>query len=508
MISVDTLKKRHKRAKASFNEYRSVLEDAYRYALPDKGYFNTLSNGKRTTTIYDSTAILGLGTFADKLQQNLVPPWRKWFMLIPGSEIPEETHDAIQPKLDSITEVLYDHINHSNFNTKINEAFQDVGISTGIITCEEGDGVESSLEFDSVSVEDVVFEQSPNGILEHFYRNLKYKIRDVKEAIPNARFNERMTKMLEENDIQEITFVECVVKNSDLKYQHSIYLEEDDFMVYEVVDDTSPYIAFRERATSKGSYGLGRIIQLLPDIKVLNKISEMDLQNAGLAISGVYTAADDGVLNPYNVRLVPGTVIPVGSNNNANPSLRPLDRAGDFNIAALKIEQKQELITRTLFGMPLGSITRTPVRTATEVDARTNENFEMTSAAFSRFQTELLERLIKRMVDVLQKAGKIAPIVLDGKEITIKFTSPLARQQDQVDIGVITQFAQTLLATGIPQETLGQSIKFEDVPQYIAENMGVPNKLIRTEDEINAMKVQQAQAIAAQQGGEPNANMG
>lgn len=497
MSKVDNLIRRHKKAKQSFNEYRAVLEDAYTYALPDKGYFNTLTGGKRTTKIYDSTAILGLGTYADKVQQNLVPPWRKWFLLVPGSEIPEEAHEQFQKPLDEITEILYDHINHSNFNTKVNEAFQDAGISTGILTCEEGDGIESSLTFDTLSVEDCVFECSPNGLIENFFNPFKIKIRDIEETIVGAKLSPTLQKMLSEDPDADVELVECVTKNKDKKYDHTIYYEEDKAIIYDVVDDSNPYIAFRERVTSKGSYGMGRIIQLLYDIKVLNKISEMDLKNAGLAISGVYTAADDGVLNPYNVKLEPGTVIPVASNANAAPSLRALDRSGDFNVAQLKIEQKQDLINKTLFGSPLGEVSRTPVRTLGEVQERRDESFEMTSAAFSRFQTELLERLIKRMVDVLQKAGKISPIVVDGKEITIKFTSPLAKQQDRQDIGVITDYAAIMQQTGIPIETLGSKIKFEDMPGYIAENMGIPAKLIRTEEEANVYEAEQAQAAQA-----------
>lgn len=505
MTKIDKLIKRHKKAKASFNEYRSVLEDAYTYSLPDKGYFNTLSGGKRTTKIYDSTAILGLGTYADKVQQNLVPPWRQWFLLVPGSEIPEDLHDDIQPQLDKISEILYDHINHSNFNTKMNEALQDVGISTGILTCEEGDGVESSLTFDSVSIEDVALEQSPNSMIENIYRTFKIKIRDIEETIQGAKLTPTLSKKLSEDENAEVELVEAVIKNEQLKYEHTIYYEEDKEIVFESVDDSSPYIVFRERVTSKGVYGMGRIIQLLYDIKVLNKIVEMDLKNAGLAISGVYTATDDGVLNPYNVKLVPGTVIPVASNNNAAPSLRPLERSGDFQIAQIKIDQKQELINKTLFGVPLGSITRTPVRTATEVDVRSNESFEMTSAAFSRFQTELLERLIKRMVDVLAKAGKIQPIVIDGKEITIKFTSPMAKQQDRVDVGVITEYAQVLAATGIPLEEIAKYVKFEKIPGYIGENMGLPSKLLRTEEESNVYQMERAKQMQflAQQGGQP-----
>jgi len=502
---IDKLIKRYSRAKQAFHSYESVLRDAYTYALPDKGYFDTLSGGKRTTKIYDSTAILGLGVYADKVQQQLVPPWREWFKLIPGSEIDEVTALEVQPALDDITKVLYDHINHSNFNTKINEALQDVGISTGILTCEEGDGIESSLTFNSIGIEDIAMEHSQTGIIENIFKTFKMPIRDIEETIQGAKITPKMQQMLAKDELAEVELVEAVIKNENIKYDHVVYWEAEREVIYEAEDDTNPYIVFRERITSKGIYGLGRIIQLLYDIKVLNKISEMDLQNAGLAISGVYTATDDGVLNPYNVRLVPGTVIPVSSNFNNNPSLRPLERGGDFQIAQLKIEQKQDLINKTLFNMALGEVSRTPVRTLGENQIRTQDAAEVTNASFSRFQTELLERLIKRMVDVLQKAGKIQPIVVDGKEVTVKFTSPLAKQQDKMDTNVIVDFAQTIAATGIPLETVGSKIKFEEVPQFIAKNIGMPAELIRTpeeEMEYNIQQQQKAAQLQAQAGGQ------
>lgn len=505
MGKVEKLMQRHSKAKGSYSAYESVLKEAYTYALPDKGYFDTLSHGKRSQRVYDSTAILGLGVYADKIQQQLVPPWREWFKLIPGSEVDKETADAVQPQLDDITNILYDHINHSNFNTKINEAFQDVGISTGILTCEEGDGIESDLTFESISIEDVAMEASQTGIVENIFKKFKIKIADIEEIIQGAKISANMEKLLAKDELAEIELIESIVKNKDAKYDHTVYWELEKEIIYDVVDDTSPYIVFRERVTSKGVYGLGRIIQLIYDIKVLNKISEMDLQNAGLAISGVYTATDDGVLNPYTIRLEPGTVIPVSSNNNQNPSLRPLERAGDFNVAQLKIEQKQDLINKTLFNMSLGEVSRTPVRTLGEGQMRQQDQQELANSSFSRFQTELLERLIKRMVDVLQKAGKIVPIRVDGKEITIKFTSPLAKQQDKLETNTLVEFAQVLAATGIPIETVGEKIKFEDVPLFIAKNIGVPAELHRSPEEQQqyAMKQQaQQQAQAQQQGGQ------
>ena len=45
-------------------------------------------------------------------------------------------------------------------------------------------------------------------------------------------------------------------------------------------------------------YGRGPCLYALPDIKTLNKVIELNLKNASLSIGGVFTAVDDGVLNP------------------------------------------------------------------------------------------------------------------------------------------------------------------------------------------------------------------
>ena len=67
-----------------------------------------------------------------------------------------------------------------------------------------------------------------------------------------------------------------------------------------------------------------------------NKTLELLLKNASLAIAGVYTAADDGVLNPATLKIIPGAIIPVARNGGPQgESLRPLPRAGDFNVSAI-----------------------------------------------------------------------------------------------------------------------------------------------------------------------------
>ena len=62
-------------------------------------------------------------------------------------------------------------------------------------------------------------------------------------------------------------------------------------------------------------YGRSPVMKALPDIKTANKVVELVLKNASIAVTGIWQADDDGVLNPAAVKLVPGAIIPkaVGS---------------------------------------------------------------------------------------------------------------------------------------------------------------------------------------------------
>jgi hypothetical protein len=88
---------------------------------------------------------------------------------------------------------------------------------------------------------------------------------------------------------------------------------------------TSPYIAFRWLRAPGETYGRSPVMKALPDIRTANKVVELTLKNASIAVAGIWQAEDDGVLNPANIRLQPGTIIPkaVGS-----AGLTPLEAPG------------------------------------------------------------------------------------------------------------------------------------------------------------------------------------
>ena len=74
--------------------------------------------------------------------------------------------------------------------------------------------------------------------------------------------------------------------------------------------DSSPFISFRWLKGAGEVYGRSPVMTVLPDIKTVNKVVELVLKNASISVTGIWQADDDGVLNPANIQLVPGSIIP------------------------------------------------------------------------------------------------------------------------------------------------------------------------------------------------------
>ena len=309
-------------------QWESHLRECYRYALPESQTFDTFSPGqKKREFVYDSTAEYALEDYASRMESQLVPAWRKWFMLEAGSDIPEDKRVQVEEYLEEATDIIFHHINHSNFNGQIKETFLDLGISTGSIIVEEGNNIHSALNFRSVSLSEVLIEKSALGIVETVWRDITVNVKDIKNIWPNATLNQELENQLDANP--EVTLVEGVAKDERTGTYITMVLDtKNKDVLLEEQSDSSEWVVFRESTIPGEVYGRGRIMRALPDIKTLNKMVEDHLRAAAFSSNPIYTATDDGIINPYTMRLAPGMVMPVGSNDRANPSLTPLQVGG------------------------------------------------------------------------------------------------------------------------------------------------------------------------------------
>lgn len=500
LFDMNTMLKRIDKAKKDKAQWKSHLQECYKYAMPERDTMDEHSQGqKKRNGLYDDTAVEALDRFASRTQSQITPSMSKWCVFKAGSEVPEQDKERLEAYLDQATDVLFEHIDHSNFATQVNESYQDVGISTGCIIVEEGDGINSHLNFRSVSLSEIIVEKTSKSNLGNVWREFKIPIRDIESIWAKAKLSDKLKKIMSKDINAEATIIEGVVYDEKKrKYVSMLIHPEFKEVLHEELSDTSPFIVFREGAISGETLGRGRIMRKLVTIKVLNKLVELHLKGLVKSISGTYTALNDGIINPDTISFEGGSIITVGSNDMNNPTLRPLDTVGNPQLAEAVINKLQYSIKNYMLAEPFGQIEETPVRSATEMNIRDAESKEMRAASFARIQSEFLEPLVTRCVDILKQNGKIADFKIDGKEVKLKFTSPASKQRDKEEVEKMVESAQYLQML-VPPEILQQKIKMDEIPDMVFDLMGLPKSLIRTEEEMEQLAQQQQQQMMAMQ---------
>ena len=232
-------------------------------------------------------------------------------------------------------------------------------------------------------------------------------------------------------------------------------------------------------------------------IKTCNLTIELILQNAQMSVSGVYTYEDDGVINPDNISLVPGSLIPVAPGSRG---LSPIPSASNFDVAQLVLNDMRTNIKKALYMEALGRPEGTPM-TATEVSERMADLSRQIGSSFGRLQSELITPLLKRIIRILSKQGRIDIPKVNGREVKIAPRSPLAQAQHLQDVADVTRFNEIIGATFGPQ-MVNLIVDQNTTAKYLAEKMNLPERLIRNEEEQQELVNRLQQMQSTPEGGE------
>lgn len=494
------------------DQWESVLDDCYRFAIPMRNLYGTQTQGDlKMDRVFDSTAIKSTQRFANRIQSDLTPPFQNWLTFQAGTDVPDEEVKAVNEKLQDVGDSFFAALNNSAFATAVNEFNLDLATGMGVMLVQDGDDVKP-LKITAIPQAQVATDDGPHGAVDGIFRRHKVKGRNVERTWPGAVLPADMKKSIEDDPDQEIDVREAtyfddaegrwyydVIVTAESSGSNSTAGEEA--RIWKETYDENPWIVTRWIKVAGESQGRGPLLYLLPDIRTLNKVKELILKNASIAVSGVWMGVDDGVLNVDTVEFVPGAVIPVASAGGARgPSLAALETGTKFDVAQMIIEDLQESIKAGLHDKSLPPETGQP-RSATEIVERIKELQEDVGSPFGRLHTEFILPFAKRVISILQKRGEMPEgIKLDGRQVQTAVTSPLAKVQSLNDVQNVTTWLQIL--AGLPDGVLQLGVKIEDLPEWMAEKLGVDQDLVRSE--ADRKKLQQmvgAQAGAANQPG-------
>jgi len=496
-ISPAEVLKRQEKADARKEEWRTIYEECYEFALPQRNLYSGHYEGKtagqnKMVRVFDATAINSTQRFANRIQSALFPPYREWCTLEPGNEIPRERRSEIREALEIYTGRMFDVIRQTNFDLAMSEFLLDLCVGTAVMLVQPGDA-DAPVRFVPVPQYLVSLEEGPHGTVDNVYRKLRLRGEAISRQWPDAQIPEDLQRKIDQKPDEEIDLVEATVFNvdEDTYCYHLIWPKDKVELVYRTMN-VSPWIVARFMKVPGEVYGRGPLCTALPDIKTLNKVKELVLKNASLAVAGVYTAADDGVLNPQTIQITPGAIIPVARNGGPQgESLRPLRSATDFNTSQLVINDLVMNIKKMLYddSLPPDNMS---ARSATEIVQRMKELSQNLGSAYGRLITEAMTPIVRRVLYVMDEVGLIdLPLSVDGLEVKVVPTSPLAQTQNMEDLEKVLQFGQIAAQFGMQGQVM---VNQEEMLEYIAEKMSVPQRLLNNAEQREAIVTQMQQA--------------
>lgn len=498
----------YQKAKAFRENWVPLFEECYEYALPQRESFYYEEAGqRRDDKIFDETAVVGVQEFASRLQSGLVPNFARWADLMAGSEVPPEQREAVDNELDEVTEYVFEVLQNSNFSQEVHESFMDLAVGTGVLCVEEGDAI-NPVNFSAIPLPHVVLDTGPDDKIDHVYRERKkVKFDHLPIMYPKGSFDPKVTSLMgsdRETTVLEVVCRDYSKKNQEAYFHYAICMTTKTLVHSKEMTGlgSNPFVCFRWGKCAGEIYGRGPLLNALSAIKTTNLTIELILENAQMSISGIYQMEDDGVINPDTINLVPGSIIPKAM---GSAGLQPIQAAGRFDVAQLVLSDMRLNIKRALYNDMLGNPDKTPA-TATEVAERMGDLARRMGSAFGRLQAELVQPVLQRVIYILKKQGRIEVPTVNGREVKVRSVSPLAQAQSNQDISSVARFLE-LVGGAFGPEMLQLLIDSEQTAIHLAKKFGVPESLIRDEEQRRQIAAL-AQQMAQQQQGQMVAEQG
>jgi hypothetical protein len=257
-----------------------------------------------------------------------------------------------------------------------------------------------------------------------------------------------------------------------------------------------PVIVPRWHRLPQSVYAVGPTYDALPDIRMLNELKRMEFMAADIAVSGMWIAEDDGVLNPRTIKVGPRKVIVA----NSVDSMKALESGADFNVSFTIAKDLKDSIRRVFMADQLEPADG-PARTATEVHVRVGLIRQMLGPVYGRLQSEWLAPMVGRCFGIAARSGVLGkpPDSLNQRVFQVRYISPLARAQRQEEVAAMDQFETVLGQQSLIDPTAADVYDFDNANRERSKLLGVPLKLLRTEDEVLALRKQRQDAAAQAQ---------
>lgn len=519
---MDSLKNRllahHTQLKSERSTWDVKWRELAEHVSPWRVRFQTTDRNrgtKRHDKIIDGTASLSLRTMSAGMMSGITSPARPWFKLgVPDPDLNE--YEPVKEYLAEVEKRMRSVFLRSNLYNCLPTIYGDLGLlGTGAMTIEEHPS--KVVRFQTLLTGSYCVANGSDLLVDTLVRELEFTVRQAVEYFGEQAVSARVRLAYKEGRYHDpVKVLHHVGPNNEYdprmleaKYKRfrSCWIEvgaEGDGFLRESGFDDFPALVPRWTTAGEDAYGVGPGDDALGDVKALQAYERKTAKAVDKQI-------DPPLIGPTSLRGSAVSLLPGGLNftdqRGTTDTLRPVHEV-NFRIegAELKAQQIRQRISRAFYEdlfLMLAQSDRRQI-TAREVEERHEEKLLMLGPVLERLNQELLDPLIDRTFNIMARRGLLPPPPpeLEGMELRVEYISIMAQAQKMLGIAAVDRLmAFTGNLAAVNQAVLDKIDMDQAVDEY-SDYLGVSPRIVRSDEEVAAMRAERAQAVARQQAAE------
>jgi head-to-tail connecting protein len=512
---------RHQALQSERSSWLAHWRELSEYIMPRRSRFlatDTSRGGKKSHSIINGTATKAARILAAGMQSGITSPARPWFRLTTPDQALAKTY-RVRVWLDEVMERMRTAMARSNIYNALHNVYLDLavtGTSVMLLEPDEEDGMRAY----TLPVGSYCLQNSERLAVDTLYREASFTNEQLEARFGLDALSLRVKEALQRGDRDSMVRVLHVIeRNRDYeegrlghkgKKWRSCWMETDAGEEHrthlsEAGYDRLPVIATRWDVTGEDVYGSSPGMDALGDVRALQSLEK----SAGKAVAKIVDPPMVGPMSLANqhASLLPGHITLVDVVQGGQ-TFRPAMELNPMSVQVLeaKIREHERRISRDFYAdlwLSMLSAEDT-ARTAREVSERHEEKMLQLGPVLERLQDELLDPVVGETFQILLAAGQLPPPPeeLAGAPLRVEYVSIMAQAQRMLGTTAVERLLSVAGNVAAVSPTIVDKVDFDAALDAYADMLGTPAKLLRAQEDVDAMRQQreaQAQAQAAAQ---------
>lgn len=261
-----------------------------------------------------------------------------------------------------------------------------------------------------------------------------------------------------------------------------------------------PFVAARWDTVSNDAYGRSPGMDGLPAVRQL----QVEQKRKGEAIDKTVRPPMNASVNMKNepMSILPGAVnyvVDVQGSGFAPAIKVDPNGIGEIREDISEVQGRVKDIFFVNLFMMISQLDT--VRTATEIDARREEQLVQLGPVIERFENEVLDPIIARVFNIMLRRGLLPqpPPELTNAQLNVQYISMLAEAQRAASTAAIERLLALVGNISAANPEAADNVDFDATIEEYADLLSVTPKIIRSIKEVMAIRQNRAQQQQAQQ---------